>query len=69
MNREVKTKITRDNIHCQVRQKILAGQRLLADYLNLRCRHISTKAMLILLLIFIAMASIVLIRLIINAIN
>ncbi len=67
MNRELRKQITRENIQYQLRQKILAGQRSLADYLNLKCRHISTKATLILLFIFIAVASVALIRLIINA--
>lgn len=68
MNREVKTKINRDSIQYQVRYKIREWQRSLADYLNLKCRHLSAKAVLALLIIFSSLVSLTLIRLIINAI-
>ncbi|RZJ75932.1 MAG: hypothetical protein EOO45_04030 [Flavobacterium sp.] len=69
MKKEVKTEINRDSIQDQVLKQIRDWQRSLADYLNLKCRHLSAKATLALLIIFSTLVSVALIRLIINAID
>lgn len=50
-------------------QKILSGQKRLADHLNLKCRNISSKGLLVTLIIFTALMSAILLKLIIGAIQ
>jgi len=50
-------------------QKIFSGQKRLADHLNLKCRNISSKGLLIILIIFTALMSAILLKLIIGAIQ
>ena len=49
--------------------RLLLIQRQLADYLNTKCRSLSSKAMLCLLITFSAAVSAYLLRLVINAIT
>ncbi|WP_156166658.1 hypothetical protein [Pedobacter sp. BMA] len=53
----------------ELNQKILSGQKRLANHLNLRCRKISSKGLLVMLITFTAMMSALLLKLIICAIQ
>lgn len=50
-------------------QKMLFWQKRLADHLNFRCRNISSKRLLAMLIIFTALVSAILLVLIISAIQ
>lgn len=53
----------------KLNQKMLSCQKRVADHLNVKCRNISSKGLLTMLITFVAMVSTILLRLIISAIQ
>lgn len=67
MKKEISTDEEKFDVLSWVRQGVLAWQRQLSNYLNLRCRNLSAKAILAILITFTALVSAALLSLIINA--
>lgn len=69
MEKETKTKRDQSTVISRVNQRILSWQKRLADHLNLKCRNISSKGLLAMLISFIVITAAVLLNLIICAIH
>ncbi|RZM19346.1 MAG: hypothetical protein EOO88_38280 [Pedobacter sp.] len=69
MKKKIKIPEELGGVHDKAWERILFWQRCLADYLNAKFRNLSTKATLVLLIIFSVLTIVALMRLIINAIH
>jgi len=69
MNKESNSEENKSTVTVRFNQKMLFWQKRLADHLNVKCRNISTKGLLAMLIIFTALVSAILLRLLISAIK
>ncbi|RZM22013.1 MAG: hypothetical protein EOO88_30735 [Pedobacter sp.] len=69
MKKESNSEENKSTVMFRLNQKMRFCQRGLADHLNVKCRNISSKTLLAMLVIFTALVSAILLRLIISAIQ
>lgn len=68
MEKQLIIKEDKIRVISSVHQKMLSGQKRLADHLNFKCRNISSKGLLAMLITFSALTSALILRLIIRAV-
>lgn len=69
MEQESNIKGNKSTVMSTLNQKMLSWQKRLAGYLNFKCRNISSKRLLAMLITFSALMSALLLKLVISAIQ